>query len=400
MDKKTTTAAILSILTTLLILMVSCRLSLPESYEIAGTPSTVPGETQLTETITVTATPFAAKTYTITPTISPTAEQTRTPNNINPLTGLQVSDSGLLDRRPVMIKIANFPPQKRPHSGLSFADIVFEHYIGEGTNRFTALFYGQDTLKAGPIRSGRLVDSQLVNMYAGILGYASADRYNTFVLKRDLGDRAISASPETCPALCDTGELNVFADTALLSQYASEVLDVRNIRYNLDGMAFGPLTRIANAEGDIVSVVFNAINRGEWRYEPEKESYLRWIEKVDDNFNVEMIPLIDRLTSEQLAFSNVIIVFAHYERLSPTRHEIDIWDNPDGRPIILFRGGKTYQGYWKTMPPDVAGPIKFYDEDGGTLFLKPGNTWIVITGESSTFVEDPPGHWTIQFHLP
>ena len=399
MDK--TTATTVLIMTYLLLLIASCRFSPIDGRNLTETASvTARVMINMTATTPVTATPFAANTYTSTPVISVTPEPSPTVDDLNPLTGLRVSDPGLLDRRPVMIKISNFPPQKRPHSGLSFADIVFEHYIGEGTNRFTALFYGQDTIKAGPIRSGRLVDSQLVNMYAGILGYASADRYNTFVLERDLANRAISASQETCPALCNTGELNVFADTALLSQYASEVLGVRNKRYNLDGMIFGPSTRHPDADGDIVSVVFNAINVGEWRFDNEKKAYLRWIEDVDEEFNVEMIPLVDRLIGEQLAFSNVIILFAHYERLSPTRHEIDIWDNPDGRPMMLFREGKAYQGLWKTNRPDDAKPIQFFDRNGDYLPLTPGNTWIVITGESSTLDEDLPGHWTMQFHLP
>ena len=397
MDKTTATTLILI---SIFLLIVGCRFSPIEDIVKTETVPAAPDTMSAMATKTMTATPFPAYTYTSTPVISITPEPTPTKNTYNPLTGLQVSDPGLLDRRPVMIKISNFPPQKRPHSGLSFADIVFEHYIGEGTNRFTALFYGQDTIKAGPIRSGRLVDSQLVNMYAGILGYASADRYNTFVLERDLANRAISASMETCPALCDTGELNVFADTALLSQYSSEALGVRNNRYNLRGMIFDPLARSADAAGEMVSVVFNAINIGEWRYDNEKGTYLRWIEDVDDQFNVEMIPLVDKMTGEQLAFSNVIILLAHYERLSPTRHEIDIWDNPDGRPMMLFRDGKAYQGQWKTAPPDEASPIQFYDRDGGHLPLTPGNTWIVITGESSTLDEDPAGHWTMQFHLP
>jgi hypothetical protein len=398
MDK---TPAFPFILILFMILFVGCRYSALEVVEMTVTPSTVLTLTQETEASTETATPFAAHTYTSTPATSSTPAPTPTSNAYNPLTGQQVTDPALLDRRPVMIKISNFPPQKRPHSGLSFADMVFEHYIGEGTNRFSALYYGQDTIEAGPIRSGRLVDSQLVNMYAGILGYASADRYNTFVLKRDLGDRAISASQATCPALCNTGELNVFADTALLSQYSTQALGVNNIRYNLDGMVFGPLARNADADGNLVSVVFNAINIGEWRYDVETTSYLRWIEDVDESYNVEMIPLVDRLTGEQLAFSNVIILFAHYERLSPTRHEIDIWDNIDGRPMMLFREGKAYQGYWKTTPPDETSPISFFDvHNNNFLHLKPGNTWIVITGESSTLEEDLSGHWIMQFHLP
>ena len=80
-------------------------------------------------------------------------------DDVNPLTGLVVEDPSILDRRPVLTKISNFPPVGRPHAGLSYSDIVFEYYIGEWTNRFLAIFYSQDVEEAWPLRSGRLVDA-------------------------------------------------------------------------------------------------------------------------------------------------------------------------------------------------------------------------------------------------
>ena len=51
------------------------------------------------------------------------------PSNVNPLTGLQVADPTLLNRRPVLVKVSNLPRYVRPQWGLSLADIVFEYYI-------------------------------------------------------------------------------------------------------------------------------------------------------------------------------------------------------------------------------------------------------------------------------
>ena len=76
------------------------------------------------------------------------------PDNVNPLTGLVVDDPSRLERRPVMVKVSNFPRTGRPHAGLSFADIVFEYYIGYGLNRFMGIYLGQDSsqVRAGPLR--------------------------------------------------------------------------------------------------------------------------------------------------------------------------------------------------------------------------------------------------------
>ena len=62
---------------------------------------------------------------------------------INPLTGLPVQDTAMLDLPAMLVSIAHFPPAARPQSGLSFAPFVFEVYITEGATRFLATFYGE-----------------------------------------------------------------------------------------------------------------------------------------------------------------------------------------------------------------------------------------------------------------
>jgi hypothetical protein len=64
------------------------------------------------------------------------------PAGINPLTGMPVSNGDNLSVPPVLISITNWPVTARPQAGLSFSDWVFEIFIGEGSSRFLALFYG------------------------------------------------------------------------------------------------------------------------------------------------------------------------------------------------------------------------------------------------------------------
>ena len=49
------------------------------------------------------------------------------PIELNPLTGLPPSDPALLDRRPLAIKVANYPRYVRPQSGLTLADNIYEY---------------------------------------------------------------------------------------------------------------------------------------------------------------------------------------------------------------------------------------------------------------------------------
>ena len=137
------------------------------------------------------------------------------PDNINPLTGLPVSDPDMLKLPPALLSISNFPASARPQAGLNTSPFVFEMAIGEGMTRFLAMFYGQypemvsgqtegqasggapaggtsatdgvpsndmpaetDAGSAassiGPIRSGRLPYEDLRSIYSGFLVMASA----------------------------------------------------------------------------------------------------------------------------------------------------------------------------------------------------------------------------------
>jgi len=323
------------------------------------------------------------------------------PAVINPLTGLPATDAALLNRRPVMVKVSNFPREGRPHAGLSFADIVFDYFIGYGTNRFLAVFYGNDAYKIGPVRSGRLVDAQLVTMYSGILGYGSADENTDAELVGKLGQFALSHLEADCPVFCGTdthGATGVYANSAAISDHIS-ALGLENEQTDLHGMVFDPSFPTGGKPAEEAHILFNYYNRGEWRYDAPSGSYLRWIEDMEDDAEeFEMIPLMDRLTGEQLAFNNIIMLLTPYTELAPSAHAIDMWGNKTGLPAYFFRDGVLLQGSWKTTNP--SDPIQFFDQDGEAMALKPGNSWIVLAGLSSSFKEINDGVWEMFFFLP
>lgn len=334
-----------------------------------------------------------------------TAVPSPTPQSsiLNPLTGLPVSDPALLERMPIMVKVSNFPREGRPHAGLSFADIVFDYYIGYGTNRFLAIFYGSDSPGIGPVRSGRLVDAQLVRLYQGILGYGSADEDTDAYLVQALGERAISFQEAPCPAFCgeDTHSvIGVFASSADISAYAKQnAIDLGGTP-DLEGMHFDAAIPQGGTPVEQVNILFNYYNRAEWHYDPASGTYLRWIEEMegdeeDDNFH--MIPLLDRVTGQQLAFDNVIIVFAHYIENAPSEHDVELMKNIEGERAVFYRDGQMFEGQWK-VPSDHA-PIRFFDTSGAPFPLKPGNTWIVLADDNSIFNLKQSGAWELFFML-
>jgi len=102
---------------------------------------------------------------------------------LNPLTGLPPSSPSMLERRPLAIKISNYPRDIRPQFGLNEADVVFEYYIEWGYTRFIGIFYGNDASKIGPVRSGRYFDEHITRMYHAyyVFNFADPREYKYFM---------------------------------------------------------------------------------------------------------------------------------------------------------------------------------------------------------------------------
>ncbi len=322
---------------------------------------------------------------------------------IDPLTGLAVQDSTRLDRRPVMVKVSNYPRTGRPHSGLSLADMVFEYYIGLGYNRFMAVFLGQDADMVGPVRSGRLVDAQLAEMYQAILFYGNADSRVDETLIKELGPRALAEkyipSPPKYRIKGTPVEITLFTNTRELSDYYTHLNPNSNNRRDLRGMLFSNDIHPVNEPAGFLGVQFSRQARGEWRYNKDTGKYERWIENDPPaNGPIPMIPLVDRLNNSQVAFDNVILVFATYTEFAPTLHDVALFDQTTGKRAVFFRDGVRVEGTWKTT--NNGQPLQFFNSWGLPMQLKPGNTWIVLVGDASTLKSSAPGQWELRFDIP
>ncbi|MEE9508160.1 MAG: DUF3048 domain-containing protein, partial [Anaerolineales bacterium] len=136
---------------------LSLSTSIPASTDsMLGEPPTITAHLPTSTSVPIAPSVSSPPTATLEPTQIPSRVGPEDyPEGVNPLTGLRVSDPALLERRPVMVKVSNYPAYLRPHSGLSNADLVWEYYIGVGMTRFLALYYGENAPQVGPVRSGR-----------------------------------------------------------------------------------------------------------------------------------------------------------------------------------------------------------------------------------------------------
>ncbi|MFW5713177.1 MAG: DUF3048 domain-containing protein [Brevefilum sp.] len=342
--------------------------------------------------------PTAPATPVPTPTIRPATYFHFEPG-VNPLTGLPVADPSRLARRPVMVKISNWPREGRPHAGLMSADLIFEYFIGHQMNRFPGIYYGDDSDVIGPVRSGRLVDAQLTNLYQGILGYGNADPQVDEVLVEVLGDRAISFNEASCPAMCGESThsaTGVFANSGALENFALNI-GVDNSPPDLRGMYFQAEPPPGDASGLQLRLEYANFSIMEWRYDPESGGYALWMEEVSEG-GLDLALMTDRNNDKAVHFENVIVMYAEYIEYAPTLHDIVLQDVLDYRPPLLFRDGRLSYATWRVPEPDR--PIIFETSEGDPLPLKPGRTWVVIVGQQSRTVHPKGGEWEVYFELP
>lgn len=341
------------------------------------------------------ATPWPITTSTAAPDIF-----TPFPEGINPLTGLEVPDPLLLERRPVMIKVSNWPRLGRPHAGLSSADIVFEYFIGSQMNRFLAIYYGNNADKVWPVRSGRLVDAKLTNLYQGILAYGSADPTVDNILIDVLGERALEFGFIPCPAMCGESThsaTGVYANSAAITKYVEEV-GISNQRPDLTGMSFQEDVDSWDDLGEMLSFMYADFSVMQWHYNPQTHRYELWQDFETEEGKIILQVTTDANTEQVLSFDNILILFANYIEYTPSLHDVDLLVGNYRQAAILFRDGKLIYGTWRA--PSENSPLIFETLSGAALPLKPGQSWIILAGNHTVTERVKLGEWDFSFDLP
>jgi hypothetical protein len=340
---------------------------------------------------------------------------------MNPLTCETVLDPDSLNVPPALISITNFPASARPQAGLAWANWVMEGYIGEGMNRFLAVFHGDfptsdsggtmelpdSATSIGPIRSGRVWYEDWRQLFDGFLV-------------------AASGAPQVL------AQLNGFN-----FQYGSDESDINSALIPIDklkGIATGNPHRLnensldgnlcdvnAPADGkDATSFVtfYAPLNQALWKYEPSLGAYQRY---ENDTVTGENFTLMtDRIDSIPLTFENIIIVYTDFHGKDAYFY-MDLLYNKG--PAQILRDGKIYDIRWTTIPGAYEKetgknrPMRFTYENSDPFPLKPGQTWVLLaplssqrtmheTLETGTYIQllnsNTPGsgHWIIRIYGP
>ena len=314
----------------------------------------------------------------------------------NPLTGLPVNDPATLNQAPFLVSVTNFPLSARPQSGLSLASIVWEVSIGQGMSRFLAVFYGDYLAQLEQI----LIEHPTDNPYGYVIAPIRSGRVVYEDIKVLFPDATLitrGASAEVRSQLTNrVGVLPVNSED--VNSAGLTLDDLRTLpALPVDpaahaGLVFASETPSGGVPAPKLEIIYNRFDLVGWEYSDELGAYLRSQDLMDDTGI--LVPAIDRLTGEQLAFENVLILFAnhHFENQVGTILEIDLL-NRTSEWGLIFRDGMQYPVYWSTQ----GGNLGLKSKDGQVLALKPGQTFIEVVSLQSTWNDEEK---LLRFHLP
>ncbi len=300
-------------------------------------------------------------------------------SNLNPLTGLPIS-AERLRQRAVAVCIPS-DVQARPQAGLAQADVVYEYLVdGDLVTRMTAIFFGEDVPLIGPIRSARLVNFYLGNMYnAGTMCSGASDHIRR--LLRDMADFPyfdidLDNSHGLLPYsfLVGHGLTRFHTSTDGIRSWLADTgreqpMDLQSLEFGAPPAGGTPVSHIR--------IPYSAVTDAtvDFRYYPEASQYLRF---VGDE------PHLDRNGHYQIAPQNVIVQYVPHastflveDALGSRSLDHDLFGSGTA---YIFRNGLMYEGTWHTGA--LGQLVKFRTADGRTIPLSPGRSWIALVPDS------------------
>jgi hypothetical protein len=286
----------------------------------------------------------------------------------------------------------------RPQSGLSFADIVYEAVAEGGITRFLAMYYCQDAVQVGPVRSARTY----------FIDFAS--EYGSFPLYAHVGGANQSGLADAISQLTDYGwtgyndlnqfsigfpvfwrdyqrlghdtdtEHTMYSTTQKLWDYAKANRKLTNVDENKDSWDtdFKPYEFKDDAsvsergKSQTAHLEFWTGDKSyyvDWTYDPILNVYKR---------NNGGVPHVDRDTEKQLTAKNVVIL-SMLESSANDGYENNVHllykNKGTGKAIILMDGKKT-TGTWQKSKRIAR--TELFDSNGSPIKFDRGTIWFEI----------------------
>ncbi len=249
-----------------------------------------------------------------------------------------------------------------------------------------------DEGRVQPIRSGRLTYATINEMFPfSCLAFAGAGK-------------GIFEQLEACRVVYGTDSDDV--NDGVLTVSEMRELAEANLSYspiNYSGHLFDPVAPDGGLFAEKLQVYYHPLNQGVWYYDLVSGAYLRWTDFQDGSG--KLTPALDALTGRQLAFENVIVIYATHDIFRHLQYDINIRPGQEGY-AFAFRDGQMYKIRWSTanraweQQTGLLRPLHFIWPDKTEFPLKPGRTFIHIMTEFSGVSQTEPGLWRAFFVPP
>lgn len=257
-------------------------------------------------------------------------------------------------------------PSARPQFGLEHTDIVYEELVEGGMTRYVAIWQSTVPEVIGPVRSIRPMDPDIISPYRGIVAYSGGQYQFVQLMRRTPVVNAIHGQANTKhtfyrvkgrPGPHDVGvrALQVIEDFGPLDAPR------QNWSYALTTDASS-----AAKEGTPAPVVryrFSSLMWGVWSYDPATERYYR--------SQANRGPDLDS-AGNQLNTANIVVLRVAVKNRSTIPTTIL---NTTGEAWVATGGRVIHGSFTKASRNE---PIYLYDDNGFTIQLAAGNTWVEL----------------------
>lgn len=321
------------------------------------------------------------------------------PANINPLTGLP-ADPAMLQRRPLVARIGNEQTVRTNHwhAGLSQADLVFEELVDMLNNayantRFSAVFLSQDPPLIGPIRSGRIVNFQMVPMLDGALVFSGGSNGTRWLFEQTpmINLDEYYNQPAYCYDKTRGYQGRLLTSGPRIREYLRQkgweaAVPLYGFTFSDQAPSGQTVTSIA-----LTKAPWPTWSQLQWRYDSASGKYLRYsplgtphIDKVHP-ITAKWGNGADCVTTGKdvethISASNVVVLFARHERtniIEDANNAVSVYIPLTGQGnALFFRDGVMVQGQWQRQREQEF--WRFTDSAGNPYALKPGVTWFEI----------------------
>jgi hypothetical protein len=297
------------------------------------------------------------------------------PTELAPLRGTSVP-VGSLAHPSLAVKIDNHEAA-RPQLALERTDLVYEELVEGGLTRYVAVWQSDVPDLLGPIRSIRPMDPDIITPLGGIVAYSGGQEQFVGMMRAtglvnavfDYDDSGLFYRLDERDSPHDV----VVKASELVGQHSD--LSAPAAQFEYSATSAGASAGVAGTSIATIKTAFSDARWPSWTWDAPAAAYLR---------SQEGAPDLDT-SGAQLKATNVVVM----------RVEIDWRYGAVPKTTMIgsgeawvSAGGKTVHATWSKEAQ--ATPVRLVDDNGVTIRLAAGNTWIELVPGDQGSVELVP----------